>query len=77
MPEKKAPLGICDHCGGEIPEARHYTTKGTPRLYCSRDCRNTANSRAGAHILSRKGKERVRRGEWQNPANFVCMQTLS
>lgn len=67
MAEKKKPIGICDHCGKEMPEALHYTTKGMPRLYCSRECRNTANSRAGAHIRSKKGKERVRRGEWKNP----------
>lgn len=36
-------------------------------MYCSRQCRNTANSRAGAPIRSRKAKERVHRGDWINP----------
>lgn len=35
MPTKTAPLGICDHCGAQIPRADWYTSKGSPRLYCS------------------------------------------
>lgn len=67
MATKKQPLGICDHCLAQMPEDRHFTSKGKPRLYCSRDCRNTANSRAGSKKRSVKAKARVRRGEWQNP----------
>jgi len=67
VPDKTAPLGICDHCGDSIPRARWYTSKHKPRLYCGRECRNTANSRAGADERSRKAKLRVEAGEWQNP----------
>jgi len=48
MKTKTAPLGICDLCGDSIPRHRWHTSKRTPRLFCGRDCRNTANSRAGA-----------------------------
>jgi hypothetical protein len=70
MSKKKQPVGICDHCLGEIPRRRWYTSKGEPRLYCSRGCRNTANSRAGSAIRSEKAKQRVERSEWQNPAKL-------
>lgn len=65
MAEKKSPIGICDLCGDPIADP--YTTKGKPRLYCSAQCRNTANSRAGARERSRKAKQRVATGAWQNP----------
>ena len=69
---KKAPLGICDLCGEPFPPGvSWFTTKGTPRLYCSDTCKATANSRAGAPIRSRKARERVRRGEWQNPSPLL------
>lgn len=64
---KQQELGICDNCLSEIPRDEWYTSKGKPRLYCGRDCRNTGNSRAGAPIRSAKAKRRVARGEWQNP----------
>jgi len=71
MASKQALLGICDLCGGEIPpHLGPYTSKGKPRLYCGDDCKNTANSRAGAPERSRKAKRRVARGEWQNPADL-------
>ena len=63
---KQQALGICDNCLSEIPRDEWYTSKGKPRLYCGRDCRNTGNSRAGAPIRSVKAKRRVARGEWQN-----------
>jgi len=34
------------------------------------ECRNTANSRAGAPIRSGKLLERIARGEWQNPVEL-------
>lgn len=68
--DKQQPLGICDLCLGPIPRGEWYTTKGTPRLHCSTDCKNTSNSRAGASIRSRKAKRRVARGEWVNPASL-------
>lgn len=68
MAEKKQALGVCDDCLGAIPPDRWYTSKGKPRLYCSRECVNTGNSRAGAPIRSAKAKQRVASGEWQNPA---------
>jgi len=71
MPNKTAPIGICDHCGRPFPaNLSHYTRRKTPRLFCSIDCRNTANSRAGAEIIGRKTKERIERGEWINPATL-------
>ena len=70
MTEKKRTLGICDHCGEEMPRWRRYTSKGKPRLYCSRKCRNTANSRAGAKVRSRKIRQRMARGEWVNPVEI-------
>jgi DNA-binding transcriptional regulator YiaG len=72
MSEKTAPLGVCDLCGEDFPSnVPLYTTKGNPRRYCSRECRNTANSRAGASIRSDKAKSRVQRGEWENPSPLV------
>jgi len=67
---KQQALGICDNCLSEIPRDEWYTSKGKPRLYCGIDCRNTGNSRAGAPIRSKKAKQRVARGEWQNPAKL-------
>lgn len=67
MREKQQPIGICDLCLKPIPREQWYTRRG-PRLYCpGPDCRNTANSRAGAPIRSAKAIERVERGEWFNP----------
>ncbi len=72
MVNKTQPLGICDHCLGEIPvDMGLYTSKGKPRLFCCRDCRNAANSQAGAPIRSRKARERVERGDWQNPHHLT------
>ena len=71
MADKQAPLGICDVCGGPIPREEWYTSKrGTPRLHCSLDCKNAGNSRAGAEERGRKARQRVERGEWQNPARL-------
>jgi hypothetical protein len=56
MPEKRAPLGICDQCGRPIPQLEWFTSKGGPRLHCSPECRATANSRAGAPIRSKNRK---------------------
>lgn len=69
MPAKTQPLGICDHCLGPIPPGQWRTRRG-PRLYCSLDCRNTANSRAGAEERGRKARARVQAGAWQNPAKL-------
>ena len=68
MAMKQRPLGICDHCGGPIPPDEWYTSKGKSRLYCSRDCRNTANSRAGSPARSEKIRRRIKAGTWRNPA---------
>ena len=77
MAKKAQPLGICDLCRGKIPPNRWYTSQGQPRQHCSRTCRNpagglcsTANSRAGADIRSQKARQRVARGEWNNPAKL-------
>lgn len=68
--KKQQPIGICDLCLATILQSEWYTSKGKPRLYCSIDCKNASNSRAGAPIRSQKAKERVNRGEWQNPAHL-------
>lgn len=70
MPDKIAPLGICDHCGGPIPRNRWYTSKGKPRLYCTLTCRNTANSHNGEPIRYQKMMDRIHRGAWTNPAKL-------
>ncbi len=71
MRNKQQPIGICDLCLTPIPHERWYTSKGAPRRYCpDTDCRNTANSRAGAPIRAEKQREHVRRGEWKNPAKL-------
>lgn len=67
MPDKTAPIGVCDHCGGPIPAAQWYTSKRTARLHCSLECKQTANARAGAPVISRKNRERIASGEWRNP----------
>jgi len=70
MKPKQQPIGICDLCLAPIPREQWYTRRG-PRLYCpDTDCRNTANSRAGAPIRAEEQREHVRRGEWQNPAKI-------
>jgi DNA-binding transcriptional regulator YiaG len=74
--EKTATIGICDFCGGPIPAHLWYTRRG-PRLHCSLDCRNAANSRAGAPIRSEKAKERVERGEWVNPRSTMTPEQIS
>ena len=63
--DKTEPIGVCDHCKGEITDT-WYTRRG-PRRYCCVDCRNTANSRAGAPTRSAKNRARVAAGVWQNP----------
>jgi hypothetical protein len=70
MADKKAPIGICDLCGEEIPRDRWYTRRG-PRLYCSRECRNTANSRVGIPVRREKALQRIASGQWVNPAS-IC-----
>jgi len=67
---KRQPLGVCDLCRAPIPLADWYTSKGKPRLYCSVDCKNTANSRAGVPVRREKTLARIARGEWQNPAEL-------
>ena len=67
MKPKIQPVGICDHCLEPIPEDLWYTRRG-PRLFCSIDCKNTANSRAGSEIRAAKARQRVKEGRWQNPA---------
>lgn len=63
MAEKCAPPGICDLCGQQMPT---HTVKGNIRRFCSVECRNTANSRAGNAERTRKLRERVASGEWVN-----------
>ncbi len=66
MRDKQQPIGICDHCLQPMPRKMWYTRRG-PRLYCGVDCKNTANSRNSKAIRAAKARERVARGEWQNP----------
>jgi len=69
---------LCELCGGSVDEfgLGFYTTKGTPRRFCSIDCRQTRNSRVGAPIRAEKARERVRRGEWQNPAESLTAEEV-
>ena len=72
MTDKIEPLGVCDTCGETFPETvSPYTSKGVPRLCCSRTCRNALNSRRGAGKRSEQAKARVRLGEWENPSPLV------
>lgn len=64
---KTEPIGICDQCRGEIPQGNWYTTKRKPRLYCCRECLNTANSRNGNEKRTAKRIQAVREGRWKNP----------
>jgi len=74
MSSKVEPIGICDHCGDPIPRGEWRTSHGRPRRFCSVDCRNTANSRAGALIRSVKAKKRVAAGVWKNPRSFLSVK---
>lgn len=76
-PEKRAPLGICDQCGGPIAPGDWYTSKGRPRLHCSLQCKLTANSRAGAPIRARKAKARVASGTWINPRSGMTPEQVT
>lgn len=75
--EKTAPIGTCDHCLGPIHADEHYTSKGQPRRYCCRDCRNTANSRNSAPIRIEKARERVDTGQWVNPRELMTPEQIS
>ncbi len=62
----------CELCGRPLDEGDgRYTRKGKKRRFCSVTCRNAHNSRVGASIRSRKQRERVARGEWQNPVTLI------
>lgn len=76
MSTKTQPTGICDLCGGPIPVSEWYTSKGKPRLYCSFECKQTANSRAGAEERSRKTKRRVAEGTWVNPRSLMTPEQI-
>jgi hypothetical protein len=66
---KVEPVGTCDLCKGPIPPDEWYTRRG-PRRYCSRECRNTANSRAGSATRLAKLRQRIAAGAWRNPATL-------
>ncbi len=74
--EKRLPIGICDHCAGPIPPGQWFHRRG-PRLYCSLDCRNTANSRAGNQVRSEKAIARVKAGQWVNPMANLTSEQMS
>lgn len=76
MSEKTAPIGVCDLCAGVIKADEWFTRRG-PRRYCCVDCKNTANSRAGAPIRSDKAKERIASGQWQNPREKMTPEQIS
>ena len=67
---KTQPVGVCDLCLGVIPPDQWYTSRGTPRLHCCLDCKNTANSRAGAPVRSAKTRLAIGLGQWTNPASI-------
>ncbi len=74
---KMQPTGICDLCGGAIPRGEWYTSKGAPRLHCSLECKQTANSRAGNPKRIEKLKRAIARGEWQNPRALMTPAEIS
>lgn len=74
---KRLPVGVCDHCGQPFPPGVSWYTRRGPRLYCSLDCRNTANSRAGAPLRSAIQRERVASGEWQSPHSYMSPEEIS
>lgn len=77
MTEKTLPLGICDNCGESFPPQLSLYTKHGPRRYCSIECRNTGNSRAGAPIRAARQRERVASGEWQSPYTYMTAEEIS
>jgi len=63
---------LCELCGRPLDEGDgRYTRKGKRRRFCSRECRNAHNSRAGAAIRAQKQRARVARGEWRSPLDAV------
>ena len=44
-----------------------YTTRGTPRLHCSVECRNRANAKKSAPAQRQRQLRRVHAGMWLNP----------
>lgn len=77
LTDKTAPIGTCDYCLGPIHPDEHYTSKGQPKRYCCRDCRNTANSRNGNEIRTGKVRERVEAGQWVNPRERMTPEQIS
>ncbi len=63
-PEKVAPIGTCDYCGKGIPVGEWWTSKGRPRLHCSLECRQAANSRKMEN-RSEWMRERIESGDWE------------
>ena len=60
----------CELCGEPVDSLGLglYTSKRKRRRFCSRDCRNTANSRTGNEVRTKKLMQRIEAGDWQNPA---------
>ena len=76
MVDKQKPIGVCDHCEGPIPRGEWYTSKGTPRLHCSFECKQTANSRKGNPTRVSKLVKRVAAGLWKNPRDGLDSETI-
>lgn len=74
---KRNSVGVCDLCRGPIPRGEWYTSKGAPRLHCSIECRQTANSRAGNPKRIEKLKNAIARGEWKNPRDLMTPEEIS
>lgn len=77
MAEKIKPIGICDVCGATMPHQDWYTTKGTPRLHCSLECKQAGNSRVGNTKRILKIKKRIAAGLWKNPASDMTAEQIS
>jgi len=77
-PEKVAPVGTCDYCRKGIPVGEWWTSKGRPRLHCSLECRQAANSRKMENRAEWM-RERIESGDWVNPAtiNKPTSETIS
>ena len=69
---------LCELCGDDVDShgLGYYTVKGTPRRFCSDQCKATHNSRVGAPIRAEKARRRVRAGTWQNPAASMAPEQV-
>ena len=63
----------CELCGDDVDDhgLGHYTVDGKRRRFCSVECRQLHNARAGAPLRAIKMRQRVHSGLWTNPLDFT------